>query len=106
MKFVSQRAKSRVLLAILQMIMYELEVCSDGTSEAQPRLFRENRPNASTLSDIIHVQHTSMRNSLVKVIVPATKFFSYNATKDWTLYVDLQSTSRYRTFSMGHIHLA
>ena len=38
-------------------IMYELEVCSDGTAEAQPRSFRQNRPTASTLSDIMQVQH-------------------------------------------------
>ena len=42
-------------------IMYELEVCSDGTTEAQPRLFRQNRPTASTLSDIMQVQHMSRK---------------------------------------------
>ena len=39
--------------------MYELEVCSDGTTEAQPRSFRQNRPTASeysTLSDIMQVR--------------------------------------------------
>ena len=42
-------------------IMYELEVCSDGTTEAQPRSFRQNRPTASTLSDIMQVQHMSRK---------------------------------------------
>ena len=42
-------------------IMYELEVCSDGTTEAQPRSFRQNRPTASTLSDIMQVQHMSQK---------------------------------------------
>ena len=31
-------------------IMYSLSVCSDGTTEAQPRSFRQNRPPARTLS--------------------------------------------------------
>ena len=44
---------------ILSRIMYQLEVCSDGTTEAQPRSFRQNRPTASTLSDVMQVQHTS-----------------------------------------------
>ena len=26
--------------------MYELEVCSGGTTEAQPRSFRQNRPDS------------------------------------------------------------
>ena len=52
--------------------MYELEVCSDGTTEAQPRSFRQNRPTASTLSDIMHVQRTSTRNCQVKMIALAT----------------------------------
>ena len=42
-------------------IMYELEVCSDGTTEAQLRSFRQNRPTASTLSDIMQVQHMSRK---------------------------------------------
>ena len=42
-------------------IMYELEVCSDGTAEAQPRSFRQNRPTASTLSDIMQVQQMSRK---------------------------------------------
>ena len=42
-------------------IMYELEVCSDGTTEAQPRSFHQNRPTASTLSDIMQVQHMSRK---------------------------------------------
>ena len=46
---------------ILSRIMYELEVCSDGTTEAQPRSFRQNRPTASTLSDIMQVQHMSRK---------------------------------------------
>ena len=32
-------------------------VCSDGTTEAQPRSFRQKRPIASTLPDIMHVTH-------------------------------------------------
>ena len=46
---------------IMSRIMYELEVCSDGTTEAQPRSFRQNRPTASTLSDIMQVQHMSRK---------------------------------------------
>ena len=46
---------------VLSRIMYELEVCSDGTTEAQPRSFRQNRPTASTLSDIMQVQHMSRK---------------------------------------------
>ena len=46
---------------IMSRIMYELEVCSDGTTEAQPRSFRQNRPTASTLSDIMHVQRMSRK---------------------------------------------
>ena len=30
--------------SILYRIMYELAVCSDGMTEAQPRSFRQNRP--------------------------------------------------------------
>ena len=41
--------------------MYELEVCSNGTVEAQPRSFRQNRPSVSTLSDIMQVQHMSCK---------------------------------------------
>ena len=33
---------------VMSWIMYELEVCSDGTAQAQPRSFRQNRPVAST----------------------------------------------------------
>ena len=40
-------------------IMYKLEVCSDGTTSAAPRSFRQNRSTASTLSDIMQVQHMS-----------------------------------------------
>ena len=29
-------------------IMYKLEVCSEGTTGAQPRLFHQNRPTAET----------------------------------------------------------
>ena len=47
--------------ALPSRIMYELEVCSDGTTEAQPRSFRQNRPTASTLSDIMQVQHMSRK---------------------------------------------
>ena len=46
---------------VMSRIMYELEVCSDGTTEAQPRAFRQNRPTASTLSDIMQVQHMSRK---------------------------------------------
>ena len=46
---------------VLSRIMYELEVCSDGTTEAQPRSFRQNRPTASTLSDMMQVQHMSRK---------------------------------------------
>ena len=49
------------LRSITSRIMYELEVCSDGTTEAQPRSFRQNRPTASTLSDIMQVQHMSRK---------------------------------------------
>ena len=38
-----------VVLALCQ-IMYSLSVCSDGTTEAAPRSFRQNRPPARTLS--------------------------------------------------------
>ena len=31
-------------------IMYSLSVCSDGTTSAAPRSFRQNRPPARTLS--------------------------------------------------------
>ena len=35
-------------------IMYELAVCSDGMTEAQPRSFRQNRPASEYISDIMH----------------------------------------------------
>ena len=59
--FLSELKTEPILTAGIGMsrIMYELEVCSDGTTEAQPRLFRQNRPTASTLSDIMQVQVTT-----------------------------------------------
>ena len=52
---------TRAIEVVMSRIMYELEVCSDGTTEAQPRSFRQNRPTASTLSDIMQVQHMSRK---------------------------------------------
>ena len=48
------RARSLRCNLCMYRIMYELAVCSDGMTEAQPRSFRQNRPPASTLSDIMH----------------------------------------------------
>ena len=33
-----------MVLTLRYRIMYELAVCSDGMTEAKPRLFRQNRP--------------------------------------------------------------
>ena len=40
----------RCVVPTLCQIMYSLSVCSDGTTEAQPRSFCQNRPTARTLS--------------------------------------------------------
>ena len=58
---VTSRPCPRAYDLVLARIMYELEVCSDGTTEAQPRSFRQNRPTASTLSDIMQVQRMSRK---------------------------------------------
>ena len=42
----------------LRQIMYSLSVCSDGTTSAGPRSFRQNRPPARTLS-LTEIQQSS-----------------------------------------------
>ena len=40
----------KCVVPALCQIMYSLSVCSDGTTSAAPRSFRQNRPPARTLS--------------------------------------------------------
>ena len=49
------------LFPVGEYLSIQLEVCSGGTTEAQPRSFRQKRPRASTLSDIMQVQHMSRK---------------------------------------------
>ena len=51
-------------------IMYELAVCSDGMTEAQPRSFRQNRP----ASEYIIIMHTPLLTGATVVRTRAPEY--------------------------------
>ena len=59
-------------LLVLYGIMYELAICSDGKTEAQPRSFRQKRPAIEHIttrkcaSFISLLHHTSQRKAIIK----------------------------------------